>query len=96
VVDFARHQNPPSSASPQENDPRRAIEAALARRKDEFALSRLVVTADGYIVKFRLGAEDVVRTAVEARVFEDSSRIDRMLEGVRLTFKALSNARAVR
>jgi len=43
--------------SPQEDDPRRAIEAALARRKDEFALSRLVVTADGYIVKFRLGAK---------------------------------------
>ena len=69
---------------------RLGIEAALARRHEKFALSDLFWTADGYIVKFRLGVFDVVRTAVEMVVFEESWRMDRMLDGVRLTFKALA------
>jgi hypothetical protein len=76
------------------DDVRHCIEAAIARRKDEFALRDLVWTADGYgyIVKFRLGLDDVVRTGVEMLVFEESSRMDRMLDGVRLTFKALASS----
>jgi len=76
------------------DDVRQCIEAAIARRKEEFALRDLVWTADGYgyIVKFRLGLDDVVRTAVEMLVFEESSRMDRMLDGVRLTFKALASS----
>jgi hypothetical protein len=70
---------------------RQCIEAAIARRKDEFALSHVVWTADyGYIVKFRLGLDDVLRSAVDMLVFEESWRMDRMLDGVRLTFKALA------
>jgi hypothetical protein len=76
----------------RDDDVRQCIEAAIARRKDEFALRDLVWTADGYIVKFRLGLDDVVRTAVEMLVFEESSRMDRMLDGVRLTFKALASS----
>ena len=78
----------------RDDDVRQCIEAAIARRKDEFALRDLVWTADGYgyIVKFRLGLDDVVRTAVQMFVFEESSRIDRMLDGVRLTFKALASS----
>jgi hypothetical protein len=72
---------------------RQCIEVASARRKEEFARRDLVWTADGYgyIVKFRLGLDNVVRTAVEMIVFEESSRMDRMLDGVRLTFKALAS-----
>ena len=64
----------------------------IARRKEEFALRDLVWTADGYgyIVKFRLSLDNVLRTAVEMIVFEESSRMDRMLDGVRLTFKSFS------
>jgi len=69
---------------------RLGIEAALARRHDTFVLSYLSRTADGYIVKFRLGVVDVVRTAVGLHVVEDSSCMDRMLDGVRLTFQSLS------
>jgi len=70
---------------------RQCIEAAIARRKDEFALSHVAWTADyGYIVKFRQGLDDVVRTAVEMLVFEESTRMDRMLDGVRQTFEALA------
>jgi hypothetical protein len=75
----------------RDDDVRQSIEAAIARRKDVFALSYVVWTADyGYIVKFRLGVFDVVRTAVDMLVFEESWRMDRMLDGVRLTFKALA------
>ena len=74
------------------DDARQCIEAAFARRKDEFALSHVAWTADyGYIVKFRQGLDDVVRTAVEMLVFEESWRMERMLDGVRLTFKALTH-----
>lgn len=74
-----------------DDDARQCIEAAIARRKDEFALSHVVWTADyGYIVKFRLGLDDVVRSAVDMLVFEEPWRMDRMLDGVRLTFKALA------
>jgi len=70
---------------------RQCIEAAIARRKDEFALSQVAWTADyGYILKFHLGAVEVVRTAVEMLVFEESWRMDIMLHGVRLTFNALA------
>jgi hypothetical protein len=55
---------------PREDDPRETIEAAIARRKDVFALSHLAWTADGYTAKFRLGVADVVRTAIEAGVFD--------------------------
>ena len=77
----------------RDDDVRQCIETAIARRKDEFALRDLVWAADGYgyIVKFRLGLDDVVRTAVQMLVFEESSGIDRMLDGVRLTFKALAS-----
>jgi hypothetical protein len=72
-----------------DDDVRQRIATAIARRKDEFALSHVVWTADyGYIVKFRLGVVDVVRTAVDMLVFEESWRINRMLDGVHLAFKA--------
>jgi hypothetical protein len=38
---------------PREDAPRTHIEAAMARRKDEFALSHLAWTAAGYTIKFR-------------------------------------------
>ena len=38
------------------DDARQRIEAAIARRKDEFAVGHVVWTADyGYVVKFHLG-----------------------------------------
>ena len=88
-----RHQNPGRGAIRTRRDDdgvRPGIEAALARRHDKFALSYLSWTAGGYIVKFRLGVLDVVGTAVGAHVVEDSPRMDRMLDGVRLTFQSLN------
>ena len=68
---------------------RSLTEAAIARRKDEFALSHLAWTAAGHTVRFRQGIVDLVRT-VERRVFEDPARLDELLDGVRLTFQALT------
>ena len=67
---------------------RSLIEAAIARRKDEFALSHLAWTAAGPTIKLREGIVDLVRT-VQGRVFEDPARLDELLDGVRLTFQAL-------
>jgi hypothetical protein len=84
--------SPASTQLDDDASARQCIEAAIARRKDEFALSHVFWTADyGYIVKFHLGAVEVVRTAVEMLVFEESWRMTRMLDGVRLTFKALAH-----
>jgi hypothetical protein len=71
-------------------DVRLGIEAALARRHDKFVLSDLSWTADGYTVKFRRGVMDIVMTAVEAGAFEDSWRMDRMLDSVGLMFQSYS------
>jgi hypothetical protein len=71
-------------------DVRLSIEAALARRHDEFVLTGLSGTADGYTVKFRLGVMDIVKTAVEVGAFEDSWRMDRMLDSVGLMFQSYS------
>jgi hypothetical protein len=79
-----------NTAVRREDYPRHCIEDAISRRKDEFALSYLVWTADGYIVKFRLGVVDVVRSGVEGSAFDDCSRMDKMLDEVRVTFKALA------
>jgi len=68
---------------------RSLTEAAIARRKDEFALSHLAWTAACHTVRFRQGIVDLVRT-VERRVFEDPARLDELLDGVRLTFQALT------
>jgi hypothetical protein len=71
-----------------DDDVRLCVEAALARQHDTFALCHLSWTDDGYIVKFRLGVVNVVRTAIEPHVVKDSSRMDKMLDGVCLTFRS--------
>jgi hypothetical protein len=82
----------------KDDDVRMDIEAAITRRHEKFALSYLSWTADGYTVKFRLDVMNIVKTAVEVGVFDDSSRMDRMLDWVGLMFQSysplLSNARA--
>jgi len=55
-------------------------------------VKRIAHNGYSYIVKFRLGLDDVVRTAVEMIVFEESSRMDRKLDGVRITFKGLASS----
>jgi len=74
-------------------DARERVEAAIARRNEEFTVSQLAWAANGYIVKFRQGIADIVRTAVDQHVFEDRSRLDGMLDAVRLAFQSLNPAR---
>jgi len=62
----------------------------MARRKEVFALSRLAWTANGYTMSLRLGVVEIVRTAVDDGVFEDSSRLEAILDGVRRDFLSFS------
>ena len=77
-----------SPGTNQEGDVWRTIEAALVRRKEAFALNDLVSTTDGYIVKFRHGIVDILRTFVDRVAFEDQVRLDKLLDGVRGDFQA--------
>jgi hypothetical protein len=77
-----------SPGTNQEGDVWRKIEAELVRRKEAFALSDLVSTPDGYIVKFRHGIVDIFRTFVDRVAFEDQVRLDQLLDGVRGDFQA--------
>jgi hypothetical protein len=65
------------------------IEAAIALRKEVFTLSHLARTGRGYTVKFRQGIADIVRTEVDAGTFEDSTRLDKLLDEVRTSFLKL-------
>jgi hypothetical protein len=74
--------------SDDENDVWRTVAAALARRQEAFTLSELTRMPDGYIVKFRLGILDVVRTAIAPAAFYDEARLNQLLDGARRDFRA--------
>jgi hypothetical protein len=67
-------------------------ESGIFFRSEVFVLSHLARTANGYTVRFRLGTVDVVRTELERRVFEDPTRLDRMLDQVSRTFQGLASS----
>ena len=72
---------------------RRAIETALARRTDGFALTYLAWTAHGYTVKFGQGIVVLVRTAVDGNAIEDEARRDKLLDGVRGEFRVFNSTK---
>ena len=72
-----------------ENVVRKRLESEIVRRKDVFALSHLAWTGKGYTAKFCLGIVDIVRTGVEAGVFDDPVRMNRLLDEVRRTLRSL-------
>jgi hypothetical protein len=73
----------------REGDARSRIEAAIGRRTETFALSHLAWTTAGYTLKFRLGIVDLVRTTPDEGVFEDETRLNKLLDGVRNDFASL-------
>jgi len=73
----------------REGDARRRIEAAIARRAETFELSHLAWSAGGYTLKFRLSIVDIVRTTADEGMFEDETRLNRLLDGVRSDFASL-------
>ena len=70
---------------------RRAIEAAIARRGDPFALSYLARTKNGYMLRFGLGVVDILRSRVPDETFQSLSAIDRLLDEVRTSFTRLGS-----
>jgi len=66
----------------------RKIEAAIERRREVFTLSYLARSNLAYTLKFRQGIADLVRT-VDERTLEDVSRLDKLLDEVRVSFLKL-------
>lgn len=66
----------------------RKIEAASERRQEVFTLSYLAQSKRAYTLKFRQGIADLVRI-VDERTLEDVSRLDKLLDEVRMSFSTL-------
>ena len=66
----------------------RLIEAAIARRKELFSLSHLSLTTEGCTLKFRSGFVEIVRAAVPQATLTDPASFDRLLDGIRVAFRA--------
>ena len=75
-----------------QDDARQTIESAIAKRRENFALSYLSWTPDGYTLKFRQGIVDVVRTRINAAVLADDTRLGGLLDEVRRGLAALNSS----
>jgi hypothetical protein len=77
-----------------QDDARRTIESAIAKRRENFALSYLGGTPDGYTLKFRQGIVDIVRTRIDDAVLADDARLGRLLDEVGRGLAALKSLKA--
>jgi len=82
--------------SDEDDEVWRTLEAALTRRQEAFILSELTRMPDGYVVIFRLGILDLVRTAIEPRALRDEARVNQLLDEVREHFQAFNPLRGDR
>jgi hypothetical protein len=79
----------------EQDDVRRTIESAIAKRREDFALSYLSCAPDGYTLKFRQGIVDIVRIRIDDAVFADDARLGGLLDEVRRDLQRLTRAPAV-
>ena len=78
-----------------QDDARRTIERAIAKRREDFALSYLSRTPDGYTLKFRQGIVDIVRTGIDDAVLADDARLEGLLDEVRRGLQRLTGTPAI-
>ena len=71
----------------------RLIEAAIVRRKELFSLSHLSLTTEGCTLKFRSGFVEITRAAVPQATLTDPASFDRLLDGIRVAFRAYNPVR---
>src|SRR5262245_11955509 len=74
-------------------DATRLIDAAIARRKELFSLSHLALTTEGCTLKFRSGFVEIVRAGVPQATLTDPASFDRLLDGIRVAFRAYTPLR---
>jgi hypothetical protein len=72
------------------DDAQRRIERAIAQRHDEFALSEIQSTPDGYTLKFRQSIVVIVRTRIGNAVLADDNRLESFLNEVRRDLQRLT------
>jgi len=72
-----------------EGEVQRRLERTIAQRRENFALSYLSSTENGYILKFRQGVVDIVRTRVGGTVLADEERLSSLLDEIRRDFRRL-------
>jgi len=72
-----------------EGEVQRRLERTIAQRRENFALSYLSSTENGYILKFRQGVVDIVRTRIGRTVLADEDRLSSLLDEIRRDFRRL-------
>ena len=78
-----------------QDDARQTIESAIVKRREDFALSHLSRTPDGYTLKFRQGIVDMVRTRIDDAVLTDDARLGGLLDEVRRGLQTLIRGPAI-
>ena len=73
-----------------QDDARRKIETAITKRHEDFSLSYLIWTPDGYILKFRQGIVDILRTRIDDAILADEARLGGLLDEVRRGLQRLN------
>jgi hypothetical protein len=73
-----------------EAEARQRLESTIGRRRENFVLSHLSSTDKGYILKFRQGVVDIVRTRIGGAVLIDEDRLDNLLDEIRRDFRRLT------
>ena len=73
-----------------EGEARRRLERTIAQRRDHFVLSYLRSTENGYVLKFRQGLVDIVRTRIGHAVLADEDRLGGLLDEIRRDFRRLT------
>jgi hypothetical protein len=73
-----------------EGEVRRRLESTIVQRREDFVLSHLSSTDNGYILKFRQGVVDIVRTRIGGAVLADEEKLGRLLDEMRRDFRRLT------
>src|SRR5215831_12949358 len=73
-----------------DGEARRRLENIIARRREKFVLSYLRSTENGYVLKFREGLVDIVRTRIDSAVLVDEDRLGSLLDEIRRDFRRLT------
>lgn len=73
-----------------EGEARRRLERTIAQRRDHFVLSYLRSTENGYVLKFREGLVDIVRTRIGHAVLANEDKLSGLLDEIRRDFRRLT------
>ena len=73
-----------------ETEARQRLDSTIRRRHENFVLSHLSSADNGYILRFRQGVVDIVRTRISGAVLVDEERLGTLLDEIRRDFRRLT------